>query len=275
MLAPWSRIPEDFILEEYLERYGDFLEAHPATYAGSWADACRMLGGAGTPGAYRQVHLDLGCGKGDFTVTSALREPDVLFIGTDTDPIAVACAARSAAESGARNIVFVPGRDGALPDVFAPGELSTIYLNFPTPHPKGREAGLRLTCQERLAEYRTLLAEGATLAVRTDNLPFFSYTLAQLERAGYMVLEKTGDAQAEHPDIPQTAYERKAVASGGRISAVRAMPGAEPSHIGDKPSDSLYDYLPDDLDSMTYVPPEMARAIRAIRRTKTPGYEGV
>lgn len=273
LLSPWNALPEDFVLEDYLERYKAALEACPVAYAGRWAQACCPLGHGGA--AYREVRLDLGCGKGAFTVGCALCEPDVLFIGMDTDPVCVAFAACLACENDARNAVFVPGRDGILAQVFAPGELAVIYLNFPTPHPKGREAAMRLTHAGRLAVYRELLAEDGLLCLQTDNQPFFSYTLGQLQLAGYEVLCASEDARAEFPGTPETAYERRAVAMGAKICAIHAIPRVSP---GSADADahqaaavlpaSLYDYLPSGLDTLAYVPPEMARAVAAIRRTR-------
>lgn len=162
MLSIWSETPADFALEEYLERYGDAIEACPERYAGIWAKACYPLtakvcssiAGETVGPSYREVRLDLGCGKGAFTVGSARRKTDTLFVGIDIDPVSVAIAARLAVGTGTHNAVFVPGRDGTLQSFFAPGELSTIYLNFPTPHPKGREASQRLTYAGRLRTYR-------------------------------------------------------------------------------------------------------------------------
>ena len=72
-----ARTPKHFVLEERLERYADFIEPAPQDYAGRWAEACYPLGGtsaaggAASAGRFREVRLDLGCGKGAFTVESA------------------------------------------------------------------------------------------------------------------------------------------------------------------------------------------------------------
>lgn len=266
MLSPWSGMPADFVLEEYLERYGTVIESRPTRYAGIWAQACHPLTEADA--GYREVRLDLGCGKGAFTVQSALQYPDVLFIGIDTDPLSIAFAARLAVESNTHNVVFVPGRDGTLGTCFAPGELAIIYLNFPTPHPKGREAPLRLTSPERLIGYRQLLEEDGLLKLQTDNRPLYAYTLAQLAATGYEVLVSSENAREELPAAPQTAYERRAVEMGASICAITATPGPAPEQIDRTAPTSLYDYLPSDLDDLGYVPPEMTRAVAAIRKTR-------
>jgi tRNA (guanine-N7-)-methyltransferase len=265
MLEPWSALPDDFVLGEYLERYADHIAADPARYAGRWATSWRPHGGA-----WREVRLELGCGKGAFAVGSALAQPDVLFVGIDVDRVCIAVAARVAAERAAANAVFAAYDDGQLARLFAPGELSRVYLNFPTPHPKGREASLRLTYADRLVTYRALLADDGLLSVRTDNQAFLSYSLAQLDMMGWKVCRTSADARVEFPTVPESGYERRAVGKGARIHALIASPDGIPvsADPGDPPPSSLYDYLPDDLDGDAYIPPEMARGIAAILRNR-------
>lgn len=265
MLEPWSTLPDGFILEEYLGRYADHIASDPARYAGRWAVSWQPPGGA-----WREVRLDLGCGKGAFAVGSALAEPDVLFVGIDVDRVCIAVAAGLAAERDAVNAVFATYGDGELLRIFAPGELSTIHLNFPTPHPKGREAALRLTHAGRLAAYRTLLADDGQLSVRTDNQAFLSYSIAQLGMMGWRVCRTSNDARAEFPTVPESGYERRAVGKGARVHALIARPDGVPvpTDPAGAPSASLYDYLPDDLDGEAYIPPEMARGISAILRNR-------
>lgn len=314
MLSPWNAVPEGFVLEEYLEKYAGHIVRDPVAYAGCW----RMLDALSVSGApnhadpadssisanpaslqYSEVRLDLGCGKGISTVARALEEPDVLFIGADVDRVCIAVSAWRAAQAGAKNAVFVlldDAEPSELSDIFTPGELSVIYLDFSTPHPKGREANLRLTCGERLGVYGNLLAAGGEFRLRTDNHAFFDYSLGQLAMVGFKVCEASRDARSEMPESYETDYERRAVGMGARICALVATPPGEicdseaghpvgPPSVGCSNSflesessakergvclsDSLYDYLTDeDLDGDGYVPPEMRRAVTAMRRTR-------
>ena len=152
-----ARLPKHFVLEERLERYRDVIEPDPYHWRGHWASACAP---AGAP-PFREVRLDLGCGKGSFTVEAARREPDVLFVGMDSEPVCIAYAAQRAVESGLPNVVFVPGTGMRIREMFTEGELGRIYLNFPTPFPRKRESHLRLVNLERLMDYRHVLAPGA------------------------------------------------------------------------------------------------------------------
>ena len=140
-----ARLPKHFVLEERLERYRDAIEPDPYHWRGHWTSACAPAGA--TP--FREVRLDLGCGKGSFTVEAARREPDVLFVGMDSEPVCIAYAAQRAVESGLPNVVFVPGTGMRIREMFSEGELGRIYLNFPTPFPRKRESHLRLVNLER------------------------------------------------------------------------------------------------------------------------------
>ena len=70
MHALHLRLPKGFVLEERLARYADAIETSPSQFAGLWATACKPLDGSANS-AFREVHLDLGCGKGTFLVEAA------------------------------------------------------------------------------------------------------------------------------------------------------------------------------------------------------------
>ncbi|MGI6217484.1 MAG: tRNA (guanine(46)-N(7))-methyltransferase TrmB [Coriobacteriales bacterium] len=234
----------------------------------SWADDAEA-----TAGGYSEVRLDLGCGKGSFAVEMARRLPDVLFVGIDIDRKCIAQAAALACKGQVSNAVF-SCTESPLEDIFEEHELAAIHLNFPTPHPKGHDAHLRLTEAGHLDVYRNLLAEDGTLEFQTDSYPLFQYTLGQLELAGFAVESKTDDLMDGNPNVPISGYGRRAIEMGAKVMALSARPcgGREPrgeSNVEPRqPNQSLYDYLPEDLDAMTYLPPDMKRGIEAIRRTR-------
>lgn len=283
-------MPEDFDLDDYRLRYAGLLAQSPASMRGEWrywhagtvgsgqiasvaSDAHELAGGPDDGGRpWREVRLELGCGKGAFAVGSALAQPDVLFVGLDVDVVCIAIAARVAQEAGARNAVFAVLEDGRLREVFDSGELTRIYLNFSTPYPKGRQAPLRLTHPSRLAAYHELLCDDGRLHLRTDNHALFDYSLAQLPRCGFEVVRQTRDARAEWSAVPQSGYEQRAVSAGATICAAEAVRVPVPEGAvlpqGVEPSASLYDYVPDDLWQGAYVPPEMQRGVEALRRTR-------
>ena len=267
-----ARLPKNFVLEERLERYADAIELCPTKLAGHWAEACYPLEeGDGRPTRFREVRLDLGCGKGHFSAESAVREPDVLFVGVDAEPICIAYAAQKAIEEGLYNMVLVPGSGEQVANMFGPGEVARIHLNFPTPYPRKREASKRLVILERLLEYRSILAPGGEVALKTDSQPLRDFALTQFELAGYTISWRSDNARAEHPDDPSSEYEERLSSQGAPVYAVYATPGKLPQEIKQTASLSLVDYLPSDLQSIGYIPHGMQGTVvnlrnRAIRR---------
>ena len=261
------RTPRNFVLEERIERYAAAIEGHPETFAGRWTEACFPSMGSSAPALprYTRVHLDLGCGKGSYLVEAARRNPSELFIGMDIEPICIAYAAQRIVEEAAPNALVIPRGADALERVFAPGELSSIALNFPTPYPKRHFAQRRTVTVDHLLVYRRLLSPDGTVTLRTDSQPLRDYTLTQLDAAGYHTLWVSDDVRTEHPGIPQTEYEGRLAAQGARVYGICATPGPEPTpeqiDRGYDAEQSLVAYLPEDLESLTYVPLGMEAAV--------------
>ncbi|MBE6469233.1 MAG: methyltransferase domain-containing protein [Coriobacteriaceae bacterium] len=263
-----ARSPKNFVLEERLERYADAIEVAPEGYRGIWAQACAPAGAA----PFISVHLDLGCGKGTYLVKAARRDPRTLYIGVDSEPVCIAYAAQAVCEGGVRNALVIPGRADDLARLFAPGELAAITLSFPTPHPRKKQAPLRVTQVERLLEYRAILMPGGTLTLRTDSRPFLDFSITQLEGSGWRTLWTSEDVRADHPEMPESEYERKLTAEGARVLGIAATPGPEPTteQIAAARSvpQSLFEYLPDDLYEGSYIPHGMSWAVETFRNRR-------
>ncbi|MDO4798271.1 MAG: methyltransferase [Coriobacteriales bacterium] len=259
-----ARLPKNFVLEERLERYANVIELEPKHLAGHWAQACAPLGPTGM-GAFDEVRLDLGCGKGAFIVEAARREPNVLFVGMDLEPLCIAYAAQHVTEAGLTNAVIVPGRGSTVCEAFGPGELSRVYVNFPTPFPRKREAHKRLIILERLLEYRQVMASGATLCLRTDSQLLRDFALTQFELAGYTVVWSSDDERAQRPNEPTSEYEGRLAEQGAKVLGLWAIPGPAPRNPRQTAPLSLVDYLPDDLFDGGYVPHGMERTVENLR----------
>lgn len=260
------RTPKNFVLEERLERYSDAIETKPEAFAGRWAKACfPLIADGACADSFDAVYLDLGCGKGSFLVESARRSPQSLFIGMDIEPICIAYAAQRICEEQVLNALAIPRGAGALERIFAAGELAGITLNFPTPYPKRHFARRRTTTVDNLLVYRRLLARGGTLTLRTDSQPLRDYTLTQLAAAGYRIVWTSDDVRAEHPGFAETEYEARLAAQGAAVWGVCAVPADAPSpeqvQRGRDVEQSLVAYLPDDLESLDYVPLGMEAAV--------------
>ncbi len=265
------RTPKNFVLEERLERYAAAIEERPEGLAGHWSAACAPIGGE----PFERVHLDLGCGKGTYVCRRAAAEPGTLFVGADQEPICIAYAAQRICEEGLENALVIPRRADSLSSVFAAGELGAITLNFPTPCPKARHATRRLVYVDRLLALRNLLASDGTLTLRTDSKPLRDYALGQFEAAGYRALWVSDDVRAEHPEHPETEYERRTREMGAHVYGICATPGSEPTaeqvERGRAQEQSLAAYLPRDLESIGYVPLGMEEAVENFRNRARKG----
>ena len=321
MRSAASRLHKGFSFAKRFQACSAWICCNGAAWAGRWA--AWAPGGAVREKAFTRVVLDLGCGKGEYTVACAKMRPDVLFVGFDVDAVCTLRAAEAAAAAGVDNAVFlmdgvpafddeaeagapaasavadgiargdVPGgssafakhpeqahasrasvgkgaRSGApaeidLSAVFADGELSALLMNFPTPFPKKKKAHLRLTYLDRLMGYRSLLAQGAGMRLRTDSQPLRDFTLTQLELAGYEVTWRSDDVRSEFPDEPWSAYERKLTEQGACAFGVSACPGPAPERVEQTAPLSLVSYLPDNLDQLDYVPHGMQGCVENLR----------
>ena len=183
-----------------MERCAALLTERPEDCPGRWRELYR-------PGA--PLHLELGCGKGRFTVEQSGAHPEALFVAMDVVPDAMVVAMERALEAGRDNLRFISGDAARLCDWFAPGEVDVLYINFCDPWPRNRHAKRRLTADGFLALYRVILKEGGCIRFKTDNRPLFDFSLERLAACGWRVTDVTYDLHADGPADIMTDYEVK------------------------------------------------------------------
>lgn len=188
-----------------MERCAACLISDPYTRLGTWRDLF--------PGA-RELRLELGCGKGRFTVETAKAEPDVLFLAVEKVPDAMVTAMERTTAEGLTNVFFVSADADQLPYFFAPGEVDRIYINFCDPWPPKRQAKRRLTHGNFLTLYRRVLREGGQIHFKTDNVPLFDFSMEEIPQFGFSLSEVTRDLHAAGPVGVMTDYEEKFHAQG-------------------------------------------------------------
>ena len=132
--------------------------------------------------AARELHLEIGCGKGKFTVEMAELHPDVLFIAVERVREAMVLAMEKAIAMGLKNVFFLSVDAVALDQLFAPGEADRIYLNFCDPWPRSKNAKRRLTYHSFLEKYRSVLRPDGEIHFKTDNAGLFAWSLEEFER---------------------------------------------------------------------------------------------
>lgn len=165
--------------------------------------------------------LEVGCGKGEYTVGLAQRHPDQNFLGLDIKGERIWRGSTRAAALGLPNVGFVRMMAHALDLHFAPWELSEIWLTFPDPRPRERDSKRRLTSPRFLNLYQRLLAPGGLVHLKTDSAVLHAYTLetlagwpgAEVQAATLDLYAETGAAFAAAQAI-QTHFEGKYRALG-------------------------------------------------------------
>ena len=169
------------------------------------------------------VYIEIGMGKGQFILTLAKQNPDVNYIGIERySSVLLRALEKFDTEEYCelRNIRFVCMNAMEIAEVFEPGEVDRIYLNFSDPWPKARHANRRLTSVKFLEQYEKVLAEGGLIEFKTDNRPLFEFSLEQVEEAGWKLLAHTFDLH--HEDAMKegnvmTEYEEKFSSMGNPI----------------------------------------------------------
>lgn len=167
------------------------------------------------------LFVELGAGKGDFIIRLAAGHPEAAFIGIEAQQVVLYSAAKKLKETAPllRNVRLLVFDINDLERIFAPGEVSGLFINFCDPWPKARHAKRRLTHRNFLSRYRKLLAAGGKLSFKTDNRPLFDFSLEEFRAAGLRVEDISYDLHGEnHPDNIETEYERKFSRLGEKIN---------------------------------------------------------
>lgn len=171
-------------------------------------------GWAGLVPGRTEVRAEMGCGKGTFTVGMAQAAPQALMVALEKVPNAMVTAMELACAQGVENVRFIDTDVKNLPDIFAPGEVSVIYINFPDPWPRKKEAKHRLTAPSFLAMYWDILPLGGRIEYKTDQPWLFDWSLEQFTALGYELQEVTRDLHANGPAGIMTNYEAKFYGQG-------------------------------------------------------------
>ena len=200
-------------LEPRMEKCAELLISEPAGLKGKWRESFPFA---------ERVCLELGCGKGRFTVGTAQAEPSTLLLALERVPSAMVIAMERARGSGAENIRFIDADAAGLGEMFADAELERIYINFCDPWPKSRDAKFRLTSPFFLRFYCDILPVGGQIHFKTDNAPLFSWSIGQLRAEGWELSEITNDLHCHGVVGVMTDYEQKFCAEGMKINRLVA-----------------------------------------------------
>ena len=175
----------------------------------------------------RELHLEIGCGKGSFACGMAAANPDVNFIAMERVPD-VACLALEKAEREAENrpdnLRFLIGNAENLTEWLPAHSVDCLYLNFSDPWPKAGHAKRRLTHRSFLDIYAKLLKPEGILRFKTDNAGLFDFSMEEFTEYGCEILWMTRDLHAseKNADNVMTEYEKNFSDKGTPICSVWA-----------------------------------------------------
>ena len=137
------------------------------------------------------IVLELGCGKGEYTVELAKLYPEVNFIGVDIKGARMWTGATQALQEGLKNVAFLRTNIEVIDRFFTPGEVTEIWLTFSDPQMKNPRK--RLTSTWFMQRYRHFLADGGIVHLKTDSNFLFTYTTYMVEKNGLPLLFRTED----------------------------------------------------------------------------------
>lgn len=157
------------------------LREHPIK--GHWNE--RMFAAA------QPIVLELGCGKGEYTIDLSRREPSLNYIGVDIKGARLWKGAKFATENKLPNVAFLRTRIEFIEAFFAPDEVSEIWLTFSDPQMKSENC--RLTSPLFLERYRKFLKKGGIVHLKTDSHFLYEYSKAVAEQNGLRILASTND----------------------------------------------------------------------------------
>lgn len=164
--------------------------------------------------------LELGCGKGEYTVGLAVKHPDKNFLGLDIKGARMWKGATYALRKELKNVGFVRTRIEFIGRIFSPGEVDEIWITFPDPQPK--RPNKRLMHTNFLRVYNDLLADGGIIHLKTDSRMLHEYLLAILKLNKIKPLIATFDLYPSYPDDEmlsvKTYYEEKFLDEGKPIT---------------------------------------------------------
>lgn len=195
---------------------------NPSRYRGNWNQVFENP---------HPIHIEIGMGKGQFLLALAARNPQINYIGIERYSSVLLRAVEKFQAPGETpapaNIRFLCIDARELTDVFAPGEIQKIYLNFSDPWPKARHARRRLTSPDFFQVYDGILALDGSVEFKTDNRGLFDYSVEELNHSKLFTMSACTydlhhDSQMNQGNI-MTEYEEKFSAAGNPICKLIAV----------------------------------------------------
>ncbi len=165
------------------------------------------------------IVLELGCGKGEYTVGLARMYPEKNFIGIDIKGSRMWTGATEANEEGFKNVAFLRTGINAIEHFFGEGEVSEVWITFADPQMK--KVNKRLTSTYFMGLYKKVMKDGGLVHLKTDSMFLYKYTEMMVEKSGMEVNVRTEDLYEDIHNDPildiKTYYEQQWLARGLNI----------------------------------------------------------
>lgn len=172
--------------------------------------------------------LELGCGKGEYTVGLAKQDSSRNFIGVDIKGARIYTGAKMVEEENIPNAGFLRTQVEALPAFFAPGEVSEIWITFPDPQLK--KTNKRLLSTRFLGYYRKFMGPEGIVNLKTDSPFLYEYTLRLVRLNGLEIIDATDDLYGREGDCIEknikTFYEQQWLSRGKTIKLLKFRLGS-------------------------------------------------
>lgn len=176
------------------------------------------------------IVLELGCGKGEYTVGLAKNDSSRNYLGIDIKGARIYSGAKYVEENGLVNAGFIRTQVEALPSFFSPGEVSELWITFPDPQLK--KTNKRLTSTRFLGYYRRFMNADGIVNLKTDSPFLYEYTRRLVELNGLELIDSTDDLYASEGRALEkeikTFYEQQWLARGKKIKLLKFRLGDGP-----------------------------------------------
>lgn len=172
------------------------------------------------------IVLELGCGKGEYTIALAKKNSNKNYIGIDIKGARFWRGAKTATEEEMKNVAFIRTQIELIDFIFGKNEVSEIWITFPDPQIKYKRTKHRLTNTTFLKKYHQIVIEEGTINLKTDSEFMHGYTLGLLHGEGHEILHSNHDVYKNHysPEEvinTQTFYEKQYLDQGKPITYIK------------------------------------------------------
>ena len=172
------------------------------------------------------IVIELGCGKGEYTIDLAKKNPNKNFIGIDIKGARFWRGAKTALEDNLGNVAFVRTQIELVDFIFEKGEVDEIWITFPDPQIKYKRTKHRMTNHAFLKKYDHILKKDGVINLKTDSEFMHGYKLGLLHGEGHEIIHANHDVYKDYysPDEvtgTQTFYEKKYLEKGKAITYIK------------------------------------------------------